>query len=106
MNVGWKPWDSTCYNEDLRGDLFETQKILAGKENTVSSHLFQRAKTIEMRGHSLKLYKKRSLLDVRKHFFSQRIVDYWNRFPDDIVMAATTSSFKTRLDTWMDRCGH
>ena len=90
----------------LRGDLIEKYKILAGKENIDSSHLFQKANTTELRGHSLKLYKKRSRLDVRKHFFSQRIVDYWNRLPDDILTAATISSFKNRLDTWMDRYGH
>ena len=27
-------------------------------------------------------------------------IDYWNRLPDNTVTAATTSSFKTRLDTW------
>jgi len=90
----------------LRGDLIETYKILTGNENIDSSHLFQKANTTDLRGHSLKLYKKRSRLDVRKHFFSQRIVDYWNRLPDDTVTTATTSSFKNRLDTWMDRYGH
>ena len=90
----------------LRGDLIETYKILTGKENIDSSHLFQKANTTDLRGHSLKLYKKRSRLDVRKYFFSQRIVNYWNRLPNDIVTAATTSSFKNRLDTWMDRYGH
>jgi len=56
----------------LRGDLIEKYKILAGKENIDSSHLFQKANTTELRGHSLKLYKKRSRLDGRKHFFSAK----------------------------------
>jgi len=29
---------------------------------------------------------------------SQRIVDQWNKLPDDVVSAATISSFKKRLD--------
>jgi len=33
-------------------------------------------------------------------FFSERIVEYWNMLPDDVVSAATTSSFTNRLDTW------
>ena len=41
-------------------------------------------------------------------FFSQRIVEQWNKLPDNIVglSAATTSSFKNRLDVWMGRYGH
>src|SRR6218665_4191611 len=34
-----------------------------------------------MKGHSLKLYHKSMRLDVRKFFFSQRIVDNWNSLP-------------------------
>jgi len=80
---------------------------LTGKENIDSSHLFQKEKTTDLRGHGLKLYKKRSRLDVLKHFIQpKKIVDYWNRLPNDIVTAATTSSFKNRLHTWMDRYGH
>jgi len=42
------------------------------------------------------------------HFFSQRIVDRWNKLPDDLVSAATISSFKTGyLDFgWIDMAGH
>jgi len=68
--------------------------------------LFQKATTTELRGHSLKLYKKSSRLELRKHFFSQRIVDHWNKLPDDVVSPATISSFNKRLDIWMDRYEH
>ena len=90
----------------LRGDLIETYKILTGKEKINSDQLFQKATSTELRGHSLKLYKKSSRLELRKHFFSQRIVDHWNKLPDNVVSAATISSFKKRLDIWMERYGH
>ena len=48
----------------------------------LTDQLFQKATTTELRGHSLKLYKKSSRLELRKHFFSQRIVDHWNKLPD------------------------
>jgi len=89
----------------LRGDLIETYKILTGKEKINSDQLFQKATTTELRD-SLKLYKKSSTLELRKHFFSQRIVDHWNKLPDDVVSAATISSFKKTLDIWMERYGH
>ena len=85
-----------------RGDLIETYKILTGKEKIKSDQLFQKATTTELRGHSLKLYKKSSRLELRKHSFSQRIVDHWNKLPDDVVSAATISTFKRRLLGWTD----
>ena len=90
----------------LRGDLIETYKILTGKEKINSDQLFQKTTTTELRGHSLKLYKKSSRLELRKHFFSQRIVDHWNKLPENVVSPATISSFKKRLDIWIDRYGH
>ena len=58
----------------LRGDLIETYpgKILTGKEKINSDQLFQKATTTELRGHSLKLYKKSSRLELRKHFFQPK----------------------------------
>jgi len=68
--------------------------ITVCNEKINSDQLFQKATTTELRGHSLKLYKKSSRLELRKHFFSQRIVDHWNKLPDDVVSAASISSFK------------
>jgi len=56
----------------LRGDLIETYKILTGKENIDSSQLFQRARTTELRGQSLKLYKKKISTRCEKVFFQPK----------------------------------
>jgi len=58
----------------LRGDLIETYKILTGKEKINSDQLFQKATTTELRGRSLKLYKKSSRLELRKHFFTKKLL--------------------------------
>jgi len=50
-----------------------------------------------------KVTKSRKL---RKHSFSQRIVDRWNKLQDDVASTATISTFKRRLDIWMNRYGH
>jgi len=42
-----------------RGHPIEIYKILTDKEKVNSHQLFQKATTTELRGHSLKLYKKR-----------------------------------------------
>ena len=50
------------------------------------------------RGHSLKLVKQRSHLDIRKHFFNQRVVASWNSLPEHVVTAPNMNIFKNRLD--------
>jgi len=37
------------------------------------------------RGHSKKLFKRRSILDIRKFAFSNRIVDRWNSLSECCV---------------------
>jgi len=58
--------------KSLRGDLIETYKILTGKEKINSDELFQKTTTTELRGHSLKRYKKSFRLELRKHFFQPK----------------------------------
>lgn len=87
----------------LRGDLIETYKILTKKENIEPSQFFGDYKVTQTRGHTKKLYKEQSRLDIRKHFFSQRVVNYWNLLPDNVVTAPSTNIFKNRLDRyWHD----
>jgi len=51
-----------------------------------------------LRGHRYKLFKDRSCMNVRKFFFSQRVVDSWNKLPAHVVEAETVNCLKRRLD--------
>ena len=51
-----------------------------------------------MRGHKWKFKVKRSRLQLRKCFFSQRVISSWNRLPEYVVDAPSVNSFKKRLD--------
>ena len=65
-----------------RGDLIEVFKILKKFEDIELKSLFKLADTgYNTRGHSLKLAKSRSRLDIRKYFFSQRVIKLWNSLP-------------------------
>ena len=88
----------------LRGDLIETFKILTGKEHVNCSKFFELADvTSGLRGHSLKLFKPRCRTTVRQNFFSLRIVNEWNKLPQDVVDASSINTFKNRLDRhWQD----
>ena len=37
-------------------------------------------------------------MDIRKKFFSQRVVTHWNGLPTEIVDAPSLEAFKARLD--------
>ena len=86
-----------------RGDLIETYKIISGKENVKCDKFFKMADSdlsSITRGNSQKLYKPRLNKGIlqRFNFFSIRVVNSWNKLPEDVISAKTVNSFKNRLD--------
>jgi len=51
-----------------------------------------------MRGHSRKILKSRSKLDIRKFFFSERVVNRWNSLSQDDVDQKSLNGFKRVLE--------
>ena len=80
-----------------RGDMIETFKYLKGFYQVDLPWLRLDASN-HTRGHSLKLSKKRSRLELRKHCFSNRVVNKWNSLPEEVVSSDTLNMFKNRLD--------
>ena len=98
-------------NRRLRGDLIEVFKILTDRENVNKEQFFSLSEFSHLRGHTLKLSKQRSSRQVHQHFFSQRIINSWNKLPSDVVLSTSVNMFKNRqalgrMFSYLERCGH
>jgi len=79
--------------------MIETYKLTTKKEKIDFNQFFKLATNDHyLRGHSKKIEKTRSSLDIQKNFFSQRIVTDWNKLPQHVVDAPTVNTIKNRID--------
>ena len=67
---------------------------------TTQINLLHVCKEHRTRGHTLKLEKTFAHLDIRKFFFSNRVVDTWNSLSEEVVNAPSVNAFKNKLDNY------
>ena len=97
---------TTLETRRLRGDQIEVFKILNGYKNIDRNMFFSLKKDSRTRGHEVKLVKDQCRLDIRKHSFSQRTINEWNKLSTDCVTASSVNKFKNKVDTYLRRAGY
>ncbi len=81
-----------------RRDMIQAYKILKKIDRINPSKFFIQTKYKGTRSHSMKLIKPRFESELRRHAFSQRIIDDWNSLTEKIVNSESLDIFKGELD--------
>ena len=71
---------------------------LKGAYRKDGENIFSRACCHRTKSNGFKLREARFRLDIKKKFFTIRVVKHWNRLPREVVEAPSLETFKARFD--------
>ena len=81
----------------LRGDLITVYSFLT-RGSGEADDLFSVITSDRTHGNGVKLRQGKFRLDIRKRFFTERVVAHWTRLPSEVITAPSLSEFKKQLD--------
>lgn len=90
----------TLETRRLHYDLIQAFKIIKGFDDLCVTDFFEFVReSSSTRGHNFKLYPPKFNKNLRKYFFSNRIVNCWNSLTFDAVNSTSVASFKKQLSS-------
>ena len=101
----------------VRGDLIQTFKIVNQVDDLPITTFFQFARHNHATRHTVTVepgedkekekvvdnknfVKQQAKSDIRRNFYSNRVVDHWNNLPSSIKNATDVNNFKNLYDAW------
>uniref|UniRef100_M3XLH7 Reverse transcriptase domain-containing protein n=1 Tax=Latimeria chalumnae TaxID=7897 RepID=M3XLH7_LATCH len=93
----------TLEKRRMRGDMITVFKILHDPDTMVQDELFHPVNESRTRGHNLRVRGGKFKTNVRKYYFSERVVKLWNMLPCEAVEAKSINVFKNELDKFLMR---
>lgn len=96
---------STLFTRRLKFDLTMVYKIVYQHLDVDPSVYFRLSGDSRIRGHHLKIFHPHCRLDVRKHWFSTRVIPLWNSLPSSLVCSPNVDVFKNRLSSFLEANG-
>ena len=81
-------------------------KIVNSYEHVTRNMFYTLKEGSRTRGHKAALVKEQCRLDKRKYSFSQRVINEWNKLPNDCVNASSVNMFKNRIDRYSICAGY
>ncbi|KAK4820511.1 hypothetical protein QYF61_000090, partial [Mycteria americana] len=85
-------WFPFSEKRRLRGDLVPLYSFLRRGSGEGGADLFSLVSTDRTHGNGLELHQGRFRFDMRKHFFTERVVKHWNRIPREVISAPSLSA--------------
>ena len=85
----------------IRGDMIQVFKIANEYYDPITTNkIFKFSENTRLRGHNFKIIKQSTNKTKFSNFFTNRVVNTWNKLPSNIVNANSINEFKNLFDKY------
>ena len=89
---------TTLDTRRLIGDQIEVVKIVNCYGDIYTNIFFKLKQGSRTRGYNAALVKEQCRLDMKDYPFSQRVINEWNKAPNNCVNSSSVNMFKNIID--------